>query len=102
MPIHQTQQYLVIYDISHPKRLVRVHRVLKKEGFPVQYSVFTVMATARQIQQLMNALKGIINEYEDDVRCYSLPASLELKTLGVQVFPEDVLLFSGGKQRLVL
>jgi CRISPR-associated protein Cas2 len=102
MPIHQIQQYLVIYDISHPKRLVRVHRTLKKQGFPVQYSVFTVMATAGQIQHLMALLNNIIDKLEDDVRCYSLPSALDCQTLGVQIFPEDVLLFSQGKQRLML
>ena len=32
--------YLVCYDIRHPRRLRRVHEVLKAYGEPWQYSVF--------------------------------------------------------------
>ncbi len=32
--------YLVCYDIRHPKRLRRVHQVMKGYGEPWQYSVF--------------------------------------------------------------
>lgn len=31
--------HLVCYDIRDPKRLLRVHRFLRSQGFPLQYSV---------------------------------------------------------------
>ncbi|MHB8219488.1 MAG: CRISPR-associated endonuclease Cas2 [Acidimicrobiales bacterium] len=34
------RRYLVAYDIRQPKRLRAVHRLLKANGYPVQYSVF--------------------------------------------------------------
>jgi len=44
--------HLVMYDVSDPKMLRRVHRLLRDWGQPVQYSVFRVRCTARQVAQL--------------------------------------------------
>ena len=43
MADNQANLYLIAYDIADPKRLVKVHRTLKRQGLPVQYSVFTVV-----------------------------------------------------------
>jgi CRISPR-associated protein Cas2 len=37
---------------------------------------------------------------QDDIRCYRLPERADIKTLGRQFFPEDVMLFTGGINRL--
>ena len=37
-----TARYLVTYDIADPKRLSRLFRFMKKQGVPLQYSVFLV------------------------------------------------------------
>ena len=39
MAQHTPASWLVTYDISDKKRLTRIHKALKKEGIPVQYSV---------------------------------------------------------------
>ena len=94
--------FLISYDIADPKRLSRIHRVLKKQGLPLQYSVFTVSLTQRQLQQLLQRFKRIIDHKEDDIRCYALPAKIECRMIGEQVFPDDVLLFSAGLNHLFL
>ncbi|MGR9087714.1 MAG: CRISPR-associated endonuclease Cas2 [Gammaproteobacteria bacterium] len=100
MAKHQKKPYLISYDIAHPKRLARTHRVLKKAGLPMQYSVFTVVLKQRRLEHLLAAIDLIIDPIEDDVRCYALPVDIQCATLGRQFFPDDVMLFSGGVNRL--
>lgn len=92
--------YLIAYDIANPKRLSRVHRVLKKQGLPVQYSVFTVVIKRKALLRLLEAISELIHPAQDDIRCYRLPERADIKTLGRQFFPEDVMLFTGGINRL--
>jgi CRISPR-associated protein Cas2 len=88
--------YLIAYDIANPRRLGRVHRVLKKQGLPVQYSVFTVVLRRKSLLTLLESLKLIIHSKEDDIRCYRLPAETKTVCLGKQMFPKDVMLFDKG------
>ena len=96
----QTGLYLIAYDIANPKRLSRVHRALKKQGLPVQYSVFTVVMKRKALSRLLTSINELIHPVRDDIRCYRLPERTEIKTLGRQFFPEDVMLFTGGINRL--
>lgn len=94
--------FLICYDIADDKRLSRVHRCLKKQGLPVQYSVFTTELKRRQLENLLATIKSIMNLREDDVRCYSLPDSFDFDVLGRQIFPDGVMLFSSsGNNRLI-
>lgn len=102
MAINQVSQYLIAYDIAESKRLQRVHRQLKKQGLPVQYSVFSVVLSQVQLIRLLDVIKQLIDEKEDDLRCYSLPGSIDCITLGKQFFPDDVLLFTQGVSRLII
>lgn len=97
----QNGLYLIAYDIADPRRLSRVHRTLKKQGLPVQYSVFTVVMKRKALLRLLDCLNLLIKTAEDDIRCYRLPEQADIKVLGQQYFPEDVLLFSGGVNRLL-
>ncbi|MGZ8153399.1 MAG: CRISPR-associated endonuclease Cas2 [Methylovulum sp.] len=92
----QKAHFLICYDIADPKRLSRVHRCLKKQGLPVQYSVFTAELRRAQVEKLLARLTALIDQREDDVRCYTLPNNLEFNALGKQFLPEDVMLFSGS------
>jgi len=87
---------LVCYDIRDPRRLIRVHRFLRNEGFPVQYSVFTVPLTPRRLKWLLGELTELIDERVDDVRAYPLPTDPERVTYGRQRFPDGVMLLSAG------
>ncbi len=97
----QNALYLIAYDIADPRRLSRVHRTLKKQGLPVQYSVFTVVLKRKALLRLLERINLLIQPAEDDVRCYRLPENTDVNTLGRQFFPEDVMLFTGGVNRLL-
>lgn len=93
--------YLIAYDIANPRRLLKVHRILKKEGLPVQYSVFTVVMKRPRLLRLLDRVAEQIFLAEDDVRCYRLPSNADTVTLGKQFFPQDVMLFTGGVDRIL-
>jgi CRISPR-associated protein Cas2 len=96
----RAQSYLVCYDIADPKRLGRVHRFLREHGIPVQYSVFTAQATAKQLARIIAGLMHRIDRRADDVRIYPLPSRPETVSLGLQLFPEGVLLMEKGQDLL--
>lgn len=87
---HTPQSWLVTYDISNPKRLSRVFRALKKEGIPIQYSVFHVHTSQAKMGSIMARLGRLIDHQEDDVRAYRVPANPEQTTLGQAIIPTDV------------
>lgn len=93
--------YLIAYDIANPRRLGKVHRILKKEGLPVQYSVFTMVMRRLRLLRLLERIENQIEATEDDVRCYRIPENTEAATLGKQYFPEDVMLFTTGINRML-
>ena len=90
MSLHQTASWLVTYDIAHPRRLARVFKCLKKEGIPVQYSVFALDVSNAKIGTLMAHIATLIDAREDDVRAYRLPESGWRATLGDAMLPEDL------------
>ena len=89
-------RYLVTYDIANPRRLGRLFRYLKKEGIPVQYSVFLVETSAVEIGHIMGRIARIINLDEDDVRAYRLPDNGWRASLGASILPDDVLPGTAG------
>ncbi|WP_457608189.1 CRISPR-associated endonuclease Cas2 [Nitratifractor sp.] len=65
--------YLITYDISDPKRLVKVAKRLDRSAFRIQYSVFLFYdATALELRDLMEELVLLIDEKEDDLRSYRI------------------------------
>lgn len=93
--------YLIAYDSANPKRLGKVHRILKKQALPVQYSVFTVVMKRPTLLRLLQRIEQQIEDTEDDVRCYRLPSTGDRVTLGTQFFPEGVMLFTCGVNRIL-
>ena len=61
MARQRKKQYLISYDIAHPKRLGQTHRILKKAGLPLQYSVFTVVLSQTRLERLLTAIEKIID-----------------------------------------
>ena len=98
---HEPKAWIVAYDIRQPRRLRRVHRQLRKEGVAAQYSVFTVEADDEQIERLLACLRLLIDEHEDDLRAYHLPASCPVWSLGTQQLPDGICLSATHAARLL-
>ena len=84
--------WLVCYDIRHPRRLARVHRFMKHEGIPLQYSVFLVPGTQQDMREMLARLEQRIDPQEDDVRAYPVPDPPWQFALGASMIPEGILL----------
>ncbi|MCX7896832.1 MAG: CRISPR-associated endonuclease Cas2 [Rhodocyclaceae bacterium] len=82
--------YVICYDITHPKRLGRIHRYLKKHAMPLQYSVFLFSGDERRLARLLDTLAALIDEKEDDLRCYPLPSRGHRERLGRAVLPRGI------------
>lgn len=83
MAKNRTQLHVLAYDISmDPKRLVEVHRTVRRWGIPLQYSVFLVPATPAKIDALLAELDAIIDPKLDDIRVYPLPSQVDIVQLG--------------------
>jgi len=59
--------YLVCYDIRNPKRLQKVHRIMKGYGEAWQFSVFFCTLKEIDIVRLESALEDEMNLKEDRV-----------------------------------
>lgn len=77
--------YLIAYDIAHPRRLQRLHRVLRAEALAVQESLFLVQGTLAEIEGLLDRLEAMMDVRDDDLRAYPVgePASLWISGQGV-------------------
>lgn len=60
------QWNIVGYDIRDPKRLRKVARTLEGYGYRLQYSLFCVQASERQIERLRWELSQIVHD-EDHI-----------------------------------
>ena len=54
--------HLLMYDVSGDKNLRMVHKKLSAWGKPVQFSVFRVRCTARELQQLRHELAVVMTD----------------------------------------
>jgi CRISPR-associated protein Cas2 len=61
------KHYLVSYDISDPKRLRRIARIMEGYGYRVQFSVFQCPLDDLRLEQLKADVVPAINSDEDQV-----------------------------------
>lgn len=94
MALKASRGWLITYDITDPKRLVRLHRFLVKQATPVQYSVFHFEGSAVQMKRLMSDIAMRIDLRTDDVRGYQLSGQLSIDTIGRGGLPDGTLLLS--------
>jgi len=65
-------RHLVSYDVSDPRRLRLVHRLLRGYGDSVQYSVFVCDLARQERFELMHRLSELIHHKEDRVMLVDL------------------------------
>ncbi len=67
-------RYLLAYDVRHPRRLRRVHRLASDYGEPLQYSVFVCDLTTIELVALRQKLLEEIKTTEDSISIFDLGA----------------------------
>ena len=66
--------YLIAYDIADPRRLQRVHRLLKRHALPVQESVFFFRGHEGRMCRVLDEVAELMNLREDDLRAWPVDA----------------------------
>lgn len=94
MALNAPRAWLITYDITDPKRLVRLHRFLRRHAVPVQYSVFHYGGSTAMMGKLAEQIGQRIDARTDDVRAYQLPEQLSVDTLGRGSIPTQTSLLS--------
>lgn len=61
------RRYLACYDIRDPKRLRRIHRMMRGYGYPLQYSVFVCDLDAMERVRLRTDASEIMHLDIDSV-----------------------------------
>jgi CRISPR-associated protein Cas2 len=96
MALNVVRTWLIAYDVRDPLRLQRVHRYLRSEAVPVQYSVFVARCATNHICAIKGEVAARIDPAADDVRIYQIPDRPEIATLGAQGLPEGIRLLEGN------
>ena len=92
MPANRRTPWLLCYDIADPRRLQRVHRVVRRHAVPVQYSVFHTIATRHEVLSVLHEIEEHIDPRQDDVRAYPLLTTARPTSLGRSRLPGGILL----------
>lgn len=61
------QTFVISYDVSDPKRLRKVYRLMRGWGDHIQLSVFRCELNPRELVELRSRLALVINASEDQV-----------------------------------
>ncbi len=64
--------YLITYDVPDDKRRLKIAKHLEALGDRVQYSVFEIWLTPKELKTLVSRLEKVLEEEEDSVRIYAL------------------------------
>ena len=82
--------WLIAYDIAHPGRLRRVHKLLSRHAQAVQYSVFAAIMTDAALERLMAALARLMDETRDDIRAWRLTPETRLRLMGRDALSDGI------------
>jgi CRISPR-associated protein Cas2 len=77
---------LATYDISDDKLRTRLHKLLKRFGEPVQYSVFECIITAAQLARLREEVAMLLEgSGEGNVRYYDMCEECQRQTVALGI-----------------
>ncbi len=83
---------LAIYDISHPKRLYRVAKIMKDYGIRVQKSKFEIEVTLASFAELKWRINRVISHNHDGIKyiplCEKCLQKTEIIGLGKYIDPD--------------
>lgn len=94
--MNQRRSWLIAYDIRDPKRLSRLHRLIKARAIAVQYSVFLFEGSAAELGNLFGEIRQHVDPREDDVRAYPIPQRIEVHVIGRGSMPESACVVSAN------
>lgn len=84
---------IVSYDVSEPKRLAKVAKIMKDYGERVLKSVFECNLTDSQFQHMKDRVDSEIAHMEDSVRfcfvCGKCVGNVEVSGLGTSFFEDE-------------
>ncbi|MDR2677821.1 MAG: CRISPR-associated endonuclease Cas2 [Zoogloeaceae bacterium] len=84
------KSWIIGYDITDPRRLVRVHRAMVNRAMPIEYSVFLFCGTQHGLDECLAAVATLIDSKTDDVRCYPLPQRGLQERIGRATLPDGI------------
>lgn len=84
-------QYLIGYDITNPKRLIKVHKRMTKYATPLQYSIFLLEGTNKLLQECLNDVLTLLDKKQDDLRVYPLSSGAKQWQVGKAILPEGII-----------
>ncbi len=80
---------LVVYDIPHDQRRLKLSNFLEGYGRRVQYSVFECFLSLEEMRQLHQTVKKKVKPAEDNVRFYWLSQSAVSQVLTIGSPPPE-------------
>ena len=83
--------WLVSYDISCPKRWRKVYKNIYPIGYRLQYSLFWLPCSNKEILALYSNLEKIINPHRDDIRFYPFSNKAWARLYGPPPWTEGVI-----------
>jgi CRISPR-associated protein Cas2 len=83
--------FVIGYDISNPRRLMRIHRRMCRHAAPLEYSIFLLVGSSADKDRCLAEIGTLIRPREDDVRCYALPARGFQGRVGLASMPAGIL-----------
>lgn len=95
--MHQ-QNFLICYDITNSKRLQRLQRLVSKDCFQLQYSVYYATLYPQAMDKLIEKIEKIINRHHDDVRIYVVAPLEQAFVIGKRC--PDVMVFGEAGERM--
>lgn len=85
-----SRSWLIGYDITDPRRLSRIHRVMTNRAMPIEYSIFLFIGSETALAECLASVSGLIDPRTDDVRCYTLPARGHQERIGRATLPTGI------------
>ncbi len=65
--------FVIAYDISDPKKLQKIAKIIEKRALRIQYSIYVYFdATQKDITSLLKEVTKIYDEKKDDIRVYKI------------------------------